>query len=168
VDQAEKIETDARRPGITRDVRELLGASRKKEAKRVADRMTLTKTDFTSLVLNCADLRLSHHKKHLQFVPQELASRRENGDEFRRVRAIFQQRKNRVVHFFSNMDSWHCFTFTYNDVFGDAQTGRHHWEMGAHVHYTSHLFTHLDRKTVWESLVNRNAEFSGVHIRWAD
>ena len=90
---AERIEREAleweareeqaiRARGVAKDLRKLFRAERKKRALRIAREITLTKLDLHDLICNCEQLRLSHHPKHLEFLPEERRLRSEDNAAF--------------------------------------------------------------------------------------
>jgi len=134
---------------------------------------------FGDLIFNCGTLGLSHHSKHLDFVPE----RRELTDGERKilhapfrseatsavekkVRQIFVEVSTAPIHIFANHHEWHCFHATFRDIAGDPTTGAHHWCEGRHLHYVSHLFTRLTRKEVWDALDQRVHSLPTEHIRF--
>jgi hypothetical protein len=172
--------------GVARDLRKLVGAERKKLALRIAKAMVVTKQDFYDLTVNCGALNLSHHSKHLEFVPeQRRLTAADNNAIFNldgsrtpetlmnatsRVKRVFSEREHRSVHLFADSrERWHCFFLTFQDIAGEPFTGKHHWEQGSHLHYMSHLFDpKITRHMVWEALDERRHSLPTAHVRFDD
>ena len=159
---------EARARGISKSIRDLLGARRKKDAERIASEVVIDAAQFHDLVLNCQMLGLSHHSKFHSFEPeQRLLTADERAALFAsgetqppsadqekvaaKVRQLFVEREQRSIHMFANSrDEWHCFFFSFDDI---ADSGNH-WTGGSHVHYVSHVFDprKLTKKKVWKAL----------------
>jgi hypothetical protein len=172
--------------GVAKDLRKLIGAERKKLALRIAKAMVITKQDLHDLTVNCGALNLSHHSKHLEFVPdQRRLTAADNNAIFNldgsrtaktlmnatsRVKQVFSEREHRSVHVFADSrERWHCFFLTFQDIAGEPFTGRHHWEHGSHLHYVSHLFDpNITKQMVWEGLHERRHSLPTVHVRFDD
>jgi hypothetical protein len=184
--QREALEREAeelakvRSRGIAGNLRKLLAAKRKADAKRWAASMVLEQRDFTDLIQNSGAIGLSHHERFQEFLPEgrELtpaeatvlfANRGEGTPESvtRRVRQILVEREYRASHLFADSrDRWHLFIMTFVDLAGDALTGAHHWKHGPHVHYLSYLFNpSLTKMTVWRALDGRRHSLPSMHIR---
>ena len=186
LEQEERFLQATRARGITRELRQLLGAERKKLAERITKRMTVTKADLYDLTINCGTLGLSHYDKHLEFVPGQRRLTAEDSNAIfdldgsstaeklmqatSRVTQIFRERVHRSVHLFADSrERWHCIFLTFDDVAGEAFTGKHHWQGGSHVHYVSHLLNPgLTKEAVWNALDERRHTFRTAHIRFLD
>jgi hypothetical protein len=171
--------------GIAGTLRKLLQTKRKKDAVRVASVLVLTPQDLMALICNCGSLGLSHHAKHLEFVPDQ----RELTDHDRsaltgaaaadgearakaaaKLHQLFEEREHRSVHLFADSrERWHCFFLTFRDVGGEPSSGSHHWRGGAHLHYVSHLFdSKLTKERVWTALEHRKHSLPSEHIRFRE
>lgn len=184
VEERDRRATAAR--GVTKDLRELLGATRKRLALRLAKRMVISKRDLHDLIGNCGTLNLSHHSKHHEFVPEQRRLTAEDnnaifnldgsrtpetlGKATGRVEQLFEEREHRSVHLFADSrERWHCFFLTFRDIAGEPATGKHHWEHGSHLHYVSHLFDpKLTKQAIWDALDERRHALPEVHIRFDD
>ena len=182
VEERDRRATRAR--GVSKDLRELLGAGRKKLALRIAKKMVITKRDLYDLTVNCGTLGLSHYAKHLEFVPEErrLTTADNNaifnldgsrtpetlGKATSRLAQVFEEREHRSVHLFADSRGrWHCLFLTFRDIAGEPSTGKHHWEHGSHLHYISHLFDpKLTKQDMWTALGERRHTLPAVHIRF--
>ncbi len=172
--------------GVAKDLRKLFRAERKKLALRIARTMVLSGEDLYDLICNCGDLGLSHHPKHLEFVPEERRLTPEDDAAFynlnggrtpeslakamSRLEQIFEEREHRSVHLFADSrDRWHCFFLTFRDIAGDPVSGEHHWSQGSHVHYISHLFDpRISKQAVWEAVDERRHNLPAEHVRFRD
>lgn len=171
--------------GIAGTLRKLLQAKRKRDAVRIAKLLMLTPQDMVDLIYNCGDLGLSHHPKHLEFVPdqRELSDADRAaltgaaaGDEPARAKAVakvhqyFEEREHRSVHMFADSgERWHCFFQTFRDAGGDPSSGDHHWKCGAHLHYVSHVFdSKLTKERVWVALDHRKHSLPSEHVRFRE
>jgi len=80
----------------------------------------------------------------------------------RKVRSLFEFRKQNHVHLFEAEKEWHCFYFSYGDI---EDSKKNHWKGGPHIHYTSHLWPRTDATSLWESFDKRwGRTTGGVHL----
>lgn len=165
--------------GISKGLRDLLGATRKKDVERIADEIVIEAGEFSDLCVNCHMLGVSRHAKFQHFEPQQrlltaeerarlIASEGkalspEDAKVVAKLRQLMVEREHRSIHMFANSDAWHCFFFT----FDDTADGDNHWRGGAHVHFVDHVFDpRLKQKTVWKALDERRHSVPKVHIRF--
>ncbi len=185
IKREEEYFAEVRARGITQGIRDLLGAQRKKDVARIAAGLVIGSRDFLDLVYNCRRLHLSHHAKHLEFVPEgrvlsdeERQTLLESGDDYSlpaeakaasKVRQLIVEREHRSIHLFANStDEWHCFFMSFKDI--ATETGNHWTHGGAHLHFVNHLFDPrmLSKKKVWKSLQEPTYRVPTVHIRYRD
>lgn len=178
-----KKKAEIHRAGIRDYIKQMLRATRKADATRLAEAMILQGDDFLHLVHNCDQIGLSHHVKHHEFLhddrrltPEDHAALASNGvgplspeasKANRKINQIFREREHRSVHLFANSRAWHCFFLSYGDVAGDPDTGKQHWTHGQHIHYLSHLWGRdVTREGVWAELDSPKYSLKTVHIRF--
>jgi hypothetical protein len=167
--------------GVSKGIREMLDAKRKKDVERIADEIVISAEEFYDLCMNCRMLGLSRHSKFQHFEPEQ---RLLTGDERARlvapdgdpagrdeekvvakVRQLFVEREHRSIQMFANSDVWHCFFFSLEDIADDAN----HWRGGSHLHFVNHVFDpRLKRKAVWKALDERRHGLPKVHVRFRD
>jgi hypothetical protein len=169
--------------GVPKGLRDLFNAGRKKDVERLASELTLQSQDLMDLHYNCGQLRLSHHSKHMEFVPEQ---RRLTEDEraavfaatdtptsldakvAAKVRQGFVEREHRSIHMFANgADEWHCFFLSFHDT----QQSDNHWKQGGgHLHFVNHTFDsrRLTKKKVWRQLDKRKHSLPTVHVRFRE
>jgi len=171
--------------GVPQVFKDLFAASRKKDLERVASTAIVAKQDLADLVLNCGQVGLSHHSKHVTFVPEErelsdadrevlfaAGDRAGSPNEekaFAKVRQLIVERKHRAIHLFANSgDVWHCLFLTFEDIADDA--GNHWREGGQHLHLVNHVFDpkRLTKKKVWKGLQERQHSVPSLHVRFRE
>lgn len=171
------------RAGVRDYIKQLLRATRKADALRLAQAMILQGDDFLRLTHNCDQIGLSHDVKHHEFLhedrrltPEDHAALASNGvgplspeasRANNKIGQIFREREHRSVHLFANSRVWHCFFLSFRDVAGDPDTGAQHWAHGQHIHYLSHLWGRdFTREGVWAELDQPKYGLKTVHIRF--
>ena len=117
---------------------------------------------------NCSQIGYTHRSKFLEYVPEnrkltdsDRTSMRDKEPNklFSKIRAIFEERKNYMIHLFESDEKWHCFYYTYKDMEPNS------WNYGPHLHYVSYLWPEYRKRQVWESFDQRKHNIEGVHIR---
>jgi hypothetical protein len=79
------------------------------------------------------------------------------------LRALIEQRKVIVPHFFEKDDVWHCFFVTYNSL-----NGKEGWKDGqAHYHYISSSFG-ISKDEFIESMRTGKYKSTSIHIDLLD
>jgi hypothetical protein len=165
--------------GVKPDLQKLLKATRKKDAKRYADNLTLTNQDLASLTLNAASLGFTHRAFFKEFIPQNIGpitwpagkivggvpQDQEAGKKFfKQVTATFAARQRIHVHLFENETEHHFFFFDAHDAYGVAGN---HWIGGNHVHYSSHLWG-IPKEGTFQGFETRGERPTNVHIKYKD
>jgi hypothetical protein len=185
IKREEEYVAEIRARGIPQGIRDLYGAKRKKDVARIAEGLVITPREFHDLIYNCHRLHLSHHAKHLEFVPEgrvlsdeEKRTLLDSSDDYSlpaelkvasKVRQLLVEREHRSIHIFANSaDEWHCFFFSFKDIAVEA--GNHWTHGGAHVHFVNYVFDPrmLSKKKVWRALQEPTHRVPTVHIRYRD
>lgn len=169
----DREEAERARRGVAPGIVKLLNAPKKQQASHLAKNLTIHVDEFIDLVKLSSSLGYVHSRKAYEWTPPALqltpSDRADSTSERTRtrVRQIFSQRERRTVHTISCSDQdWHCFHFTFRDLFGDPNTEEHHWQCGPHVHYSSHLFSRRGLSEVTSALAVRKHAVPGEHIRY--
>jgi hypothetical protein len=182
-DQVNKIKEKISSKGIPDSLQKILVCKTKGELEKVTANLTISHEDFASFIYNCAVANLAHEMKSFQYIPDHLQTNPEEKKSFfqssvgnlegqalkffKKISNQFKFRKNVVAHLFVGETDWHCFYFSYDDLFGIKKSGKNHWEYGDHVHYTSSLFgIHVTKERAWTELDNKKYNLPNLHIKY--
>lgn len=169
--QQEKYDRELFSRGIPEKLQTLLGYTKKSKLVAYTKRIVISEEELVLLVHNCNHIGYTHHSKFLEYVPENrrltesdrtLMRQNEPKKFIGKIRAIFEERKNYMVHLFENEDKWHCFFYTYKDM---ESGGKGHWVNGSHLHLINYLWPEYRKRQVWESFDKREHNIEGVHIR---
>jgi len=169
--QQQKYDLELSSKGIPEKLQTLLGHTKKSKLVAYCKRVTISEQELVLLVHNCSQIGYTHRSKFLEYVPEKrrltksvrtLMRQNEPKKFIGKIRAIFEERKNYMVHLFENGEKWHCLFYTYKDM---ESGGKSHWQYGPHLHYISHLWPEYGKRQVWESFDKREHTIEGVHIR---
>ncbi len=183
-----KLDAEIAAEGIPEGIRQLLEAESKRDQERISRNLSLSGRDFQALVYNCGLLGLKHRTKNVELIPDQLGASAEEANAFfsapkvpgvrldgparryfKKITSAFEQRKHITVHlFFAKDGPWHCFYFTFRDIFPDRADGSNHWQGGPHVHYVSHHWPEWTCQTIWTALEERRTSISSLHVRFVD
>jgi len=169
--QQEEYDKQLYLEGIPEKLKTFFSITRKKDLISYGKRVRISEDELFLLIHNCSQIGFKHRSKFPQFVPQdrkildsdEADLKQGNPLKIRnKIKRIFEERKNYMVHLFERGKEWHLFYYTYKDM----ETGdKSHWKHGSHLHYVSHLWPEYKKRQLWESFDNRNINIQGVHIR---
>jgi hypothetical protein len=170
-----RVEAQYRGVGITPGLQELLSASRKAEAVKLCERLSLAGRELVALTFCARDQGWRYRQKHRDFYP-DLSRVADKPYEapaeqfFRRFQLFKNEWKHRSAHLLQRGAEWHCFFFTDHDIFRISRRKgprwfTTHWKHGTHVHYVSHLWG-LDVEQLWARMDQRDISVSGEHIRY--
>lgn len=157
--------------GIPDKLQALLGYTKKSKLVAYCKRLIISEQELVLLVHNCSQIGYTHRSKFLEYVPEhrrltksDRTSMRDKEPKkfFSKIRAIFEERKNYMIHLFESGEKWHCFYYTYKDM---EPVGKNSWKHGPHLHYVSYLWPEYRKRQVWESFDNRQHNIEGIHIR---
>lgn len=181
-ERVEEMKAEMRARGVPDNLKQLMAATSKREATRLASAMTLTQSGLATLAYNHDQIGCTYRVKHLQSAPPHVipseaeilavfnsrVGNRLGPDALKTIRkADALQRERRCVsaHMFENVDGWHLFYLSYEDGF-ELPWKVNHWKHGPHVHYSSNLFTQRSRDEIWAALDKRKFTIPGEHIRF--
>ena len=157
--------------GIPEKLQILLSYTKKGKLVAYCRRVTISEDELVLLIHNCSQIGYVHRSKFLEYVPgnrkltesdRSVMRKNEPRKFLGKVRAIFEERKNYMVHLFENGEKWHCFYYTYKDM---EPSDTNSWKYGPHLHYVSYLWPDYGKRQVWESFDKREHNIEGVHIR---
>lgn len=154
--------------GIPDKLKKLLNYTRKKELVAYCKKLIISEQELVLLIRNCSQIGYTQRSKFIEYVPEnrrltesDRTSMREKEPKkfFSKIRAIFEERKNYMIHLFESGEKWHCFYGTYKDMEPNS------WKYGPHLHYVSYLWPEYRKRQVWESFDQRKHNIEGEHIR---
>jgi len=169
--QQEEYDLELSSKGIPEKLQTLLGYAKKSKLLAYCKRITISEQELALLVHNCSQIGYTHRSKFLEYVPENRRLTESDRTKLRqkepnkfidKIRAIFEERKNYMVHLFENGEKWHCVFYTYKDM-ESGEKG--HWLYGPHLHYINYLWPEYGKRQVWESFDKREHNIEGVHIR---
>jgi hypothetical protein len=167
-----------------RPVLELLNATTKAEAEKLADALVLEERALSYLILGAQAGALGDYShsayfdhetpRHLRPAETELAALGRTGvgriidrqalKAIRKIEQTFVERRMLAAHIFYTpcQRFWHLFHFRQQDL-KDRDS---HWIGGRHIHYTSDLFVNQPASAVWNTILDeQSVKIRGVHIR---
>jgi hypothetical protein len=154
--------------GIPEKLQLLLSYSKKSKLLAYSKRITISEDELFLLIHNCSQIGYTHQSKFLEYVPENrsltetdrtILLKNEPKKFFNKVRAIFKERKNYVVHLFEHGKIWHCFYHTYHEMEANS------WKHGPHLHFVNYLWPEYTKRKVWDSFNIREQNINGIHIR---
>ena len=169
--QQEKYESEISSKGIPENLETILGYTTKRKLVAYCKRAVISEEELVLLIHNCNQIGYTHRSKFPEYVPENrrltesdrtLIRQNEPTKFVSKIHAIFEERKNYMVHLFESSEKWHCFYNTYRDM---EPVGKNHWEHGPHLHYVNYLWPEYRKRQVWESFDKREHNIDGVHIR---
>jgi hypothetical protein len=156
--------------GIPEKLQTLLSYTKKSKLLAYCRRITISEEELFLLVHNCSQIGYTHQSKFPEYVPKNrrltesdrtALIKNEPEKFYSKIRSIFKERKNYMVHLFESDKIWHCFYNTYHEM--EADTCQ--WKHGPHLHFVNYLWPEYTKRKVWESFDNREHNIDGVHIR---
>lgn len=156
--------------GIPDKLQTLLSYTKKSKLVAYCKRITISEDELVLLVHNCSQIGYTHKSKFLKYVPENrkltktdrtVMIKNEPKKFFGKIRAIFKERKNYMVHLFESDKIWHCIYYTYHEMEAD----NNQWKYGPHLHFVNYLWPEYTKRKVWESFDKREHDIKGVHIR---
>lgn len=168
--QQEKHDRELFAQGIPNKLKTLLSYTKKSKLVAYCKRITISEIELALLIHNCSQIEYTHKSKFLEYVPEnrELTEtdrtvmiKNEPNKFFNKIRAIFRERKNYMVHLFESGKIWHCIYYTYHEM----ETDNNQFEYGPHLHFVNYLWPEYTKRKVWESFDQRQHNIEGVHIR---
>ncbi|MFC2066646.1 hypothetical protein ACFLUO_06280 [Chloroflexota bacterium] len=166
--QQEKYDRELFAKGIPEKLQKLLNYARKKKLKAYCKNLIISEQELVLLVHNCSQIGYTHRSKFIEYVPENrrltesdrtLMRDKDPKKLISKIRAIFDERKNYMIHLFESDEKWHCFYYTYKDMEPKS------WKHGPHLHYVSYLWPEYRKRQVWESFDQRKHNIEGIHIR---
>ncbi|MFC1870002.1 hypothetical protein ACFLYE_01880 [Chloroflexota bacterium] len=154
--------------GIPEKLQTLLSYTKKSKLVAYCRRIIISEEELFLLIHNCHLLGYSHRSKFLEYVPENrrltdsdrtLLVKTKPKKFISKIRAIFKERKNYMIHLFESTEKWHCIYYTYKDMEPVS------WKHGPHLHFVSYLWTEYGKRQVWESFDKRQHKIEGIHIR---
>ncbi|MCJ7516214.1 MAG: hypothetical protein MUO89_09695 [Dehalococcoidia bacterium] len=156
--------------GVPEKLQTLLNYTKKSKLLAYCRRITITEEELFLLVHNCSQIGYTHQSKFLEYVPENrrltesdrtVLIKNEPKKFFGKIRALFKERKNYMVHLFESDKIWHLFYYTYHEMEAD----KNKWKHGPHLHFVNYLWPEYTKRKVWESFDKREHNINGVHIR---
>lgn len=151
--------------GVAPHIQALFAATRKKDAKKLANGMKITHTELAALANNCEQIGFTRRQKTREHVPANLAAPHTSEEVVAAIRA----RKGVVSHLFERGDEWHCFHADFSELSDQSWLGeKPHWKNGVtHLHYLSHLWPGVGKEQLWAELDARTFPGRGsLHIEY--
>lgn len=168
--QQEEYDRELSSKGIPEKLQTLLGHTKKSKLVAYSKRITISEQELVLLVHNCSQIEYTHRSKFLEYVPENrrltesdrtLIRQSEPKKFIGKIRAIFEERKNYMVHLFESEKIWHCIYYTYHEMEAD----NNQFKYGPHLHFVNYLWPEYTKRKVWESFDKREHNIKGVHIR---
>lgn len=155
--------------GVPEKLQVLLTHTKKSKLVAYSKRITISERDLFFLVHNCDQIGYTHKSKFPEYVPKnrkiskkDLTSKTNEPKKFfGKIRAIFKERKNYMIHLFENDDIWHCIYYTYHEMEAD----NNQWKYGPHLHFVNYLWPEYTKRRVWVAFDKRDHKINGVHIK---
>ena len=156
--------------GIPEKLQTLLSYTKKSKLMAYCRRITISEDELVLLVHNCSQIGYMHQSKFIEYVPENRKLTKSDRTVMiknkpkkfsGKIRAIFEERKNYMVHQFESNKVWHYFYYTYIDMEAD----KNQWKYGPHLHFVNYLWPEYTKRRVWESFDKREHNIEGVHIR---
>jgi len=156
--------------GVPEKLQTLLNYTKKSKLLAYCRRITISEEELFLLVHNCSQIGYTHQSKFLEYVPENrrltesdraILIKNEPKKFFGKIRSIFKERKNYMVHLFESDKIWHCLYYTYHEMEAD----NNEWKHGPHLHFVNYLWPEYTKRKVWESFDKREHNINGVHIR---
>jgi hypothetical protein len=164
----EEYDQELFRKGIPEKLQTLLGYTKKGKLKAYCKRLIISEQELVLLVHNCSQIGYTHRSKFLEYVPENRRLTKSDRTYMRdkepkefisKINAIFEERKNYMIHLFESGEKWHCFYYTYKDMEPVS------WKHGPHLHFVNYLWPEYGKRQVWESFDKRQHNIESVHIR---
>ena len=141
-------------PGVADGITNLLAASSKNEAKKLAKRLVITGQELFDLVHNCGAIGFVHGEDHRRDTPEGRSLSSEdrvaiyrgaiNDGISAKIRDGYREQRHLSWHTFTSTAGgarWHCFFYEHRDVHGEPLSGDpQSRDIGPHLHYSSYLF----------------------------
>lgn len=166
--QQEKYDRELFAKGIPEKLQTLLAHTKKSKLVAYSKRITISEQELFLLIHNCGQIGYKHRSKFLEYVPKNRMLTKSDRTYMRdkepkkfisKIRAIFEERKNYMIHLFESAEKWHCFYYTYKDMEPVS------WKHGPHLHFVNYLWPEYGKRQVWESFDKRQHKIEGIHIR---
>lgn len=168
--QVEEYDVQFSKEGIPSKLQDLLNQTKKSKLKAYCSRITISEEELVLLVHNCSQIGYTHQSKFLEYVPENrrlskidrtVLIKNEPKKFFNKVRSIFNERKNYIVHLFEKGQIWHCFYYTYHEM----EERNNQFKLGPHLHFVNYLWTEYSKNQVWKAFDMREHDIKGAHIR---
>jgi hypothetical protein len=168
--QQEEYDLELFSKGIPKILQALLDYTRKGKLVAYCKRIIISEEELILLLHNCSQIGYTHHSKFIEYVPEnrrltksDRTSMRQKEPKkfFSKIHAIFDERKNYMIHLFESGEKWHCFYYTYKEL---EPIGENRWKHGPHLHFVNYLWPEYRKRQVWESFNKRKHNIQGVHI----
>jgi len=166
--QQEEYDQELFAKGIPENLQTLLSLTPKSKLKAYCRRIKISEQELVLLIHNCGQIGYKHRSKFLEYVPKNRILTKSDRTYMRdkepkkfisKIRAIFEERKNYMIHLFESAEKWHCFYYTYKDMEPVS------WKLGPHLHFVNYLWPEYGKRQVWESFDKRQHKIEGIHIR---
>lgn len=168
---------------------EIILCKEKSQLEKLCKKSTISMEDFVGFIMACEAgvTHLNHIIHYFDYVPDELETKeedwailsasaeerasKEGQKSLRRVFKLHDKRQYRVGHMFFSKElvqpfsEWHFIFFEVKEL----NQRNNHWEKGAHIHITNHLWPNLACQDVWnEFLTQRKFPTAKLHLSCID